>query len=131
MKLLATFILLLVAPLCGMATGNGSALPPPVGVQDSPVAQEIILSENDHASLQEELSPDSKSAEDIRVYRRKDGTTVEEYSIRGRVYMIRIKPPGDLPAYYLYDDEGDGKFERRLPGGYKRTTPPTWVIKRF
>jgi len=127
--LLLSFLLLIILPSAAFAAKVGE-LPPPTTVQDIPESQETVLSDN-NASLNDELKPGTGGAENLRVFRRKDGTVVEEYSIRGRVYMIRVKPPGNLPAYYLYDDEGNGKFERRLPGGYKRTTPPTWVIKRF
>ncbi|MDX8414376.1 MAG: DUF2782 domain-containing protein [Mariprofundales bacterium] len=68
---------------------------------------------------------------DIRAYTRQDGTKISEYSRQGRVYMIKVKPPGDLPAYYLYDERGNGQFSRRLPGGYQPVAPPQWVVKEF
>ncbi len=68
---------------------------------------------------------------EVHASTRKDGTKVEEYSHHGRVYMVKVSPPHGLPPYYLYDKDGDGKFERRLLGGQKRITPPEWVIKRF
>ncbi|MDX8394557.1 MAG: DUF2782 domain-containing protein [Mariprofundales bacterium] len=86
-------------------------------------------------SLQQELQADLPENDDAQVqtnsYNRKDGTIVEEYSLHGKVYMLRVKPAGDAPAYYLYDQDGDGNFEQRLPGGIKRLSPPTWVIKTF
>jgi len=132
MKVLIYFILFLLAfPVCAFADRHSSELPPPTAVQDTPEARETIVPEGGRATLQEELKTGKSGAVDLRVYQRKDGTIVKEYSMRGRVYMIRVKPPGSIPAYYLYDNDGDGKFERRLPGGYKRTSPPSWVIKRF
>jgi len=68
---------------------------------------------------------------DIRAYTRQDGTKISEYSRHGRVYMIKVKPAGDLPAYYLYDEHGNGQFSRRLPGGYQPIAPPQWVVKEF
>ncbi len=68
---------------------------------------------------------------DVRAYTRKDGTTVTEYARHGRVYMIKVQPPGGLPPYYLYDEHGDGQFSRRLPGSYKHLAPPQWVIQEF
>jgi len=56
---------------------------------------------------------------------------VEEYSLHGHVYMIKVSPAIGTPPYYLYDNNGDGNFERRMPGGYKYINPPEWVIKRF
>lgn len=37
--------------------------------------------------------------------------TIEEYRINGRLYAIRIIPPSGK-AYFLYDNEGDGNFQR-------------------
>jgi len=82
--------------------------------------------------LQQELAAPKKGEEvDVRSYQNKDGAQVSEYSSHGRVYMVKIQPAGGMPAYYLYDDNGDGEFNRRLPGGAKRISPPSWVIKRF
>jgi hypothetical protein len=46
------------------------------------------------------------------VIRREEGRTVEEYSIGGAVYMIRIVPAVG-PPYYLIDTTGDGNFDSR------------------
>jgi len=84
--------------------------------------------------LREQLNPNDtasgKAGVDIRAYSRRDGTKISEYSRQGRVYMIKVQPPGNLPAYYLYDKKGNGEFSR-LPGGYKPTSPPQWIIKEF
>ncbi|MEY3200510.1 MAG: hypothetical protein RIR70_60 [Pseudomonadota bacterium] len=54
---------------------------------------------------------------------------VEEYRLRGRLYMIKITPPHGRP-YYLVDNRGDGHFAREEPldSGLR---VPTWVIKEF
>lgn len=46
------------------------------------------------------------------VIRREDDRVIEEYSIGGAVYMIRIVPARG-PAYYLIDTTGDGNFDSR------------------
>lgn len=46
------------------------------------------------------------------VIRREDDRIIEEYSIHGQVYMIRIVPAVG-PAYYLIDTTGDGNFDSR------------------
>ncbi len=60
----------------------------------------------------------------------KRGTdTVEEYRIGGRLYMMKVTPPGGVP-YYLVDERGDGKFARQ--DGYDTgIRPPQWVIFSF
>jgi len=44
--------------------------------------------------------------------RREEDRTVEEYSIGGAVFMVRIVPAVG-PAYYLIDTTGDGNFDSR------------------
>jgi hypothetical protein len=46
------------------------------------------------------------------VIRQEDGRTVEEYSVGGVVYMVKITPDVG-PAYYLIDTTGDGDFDSR------------------
>jgi hypothetical protein len=54
---------------------------------------------------------------------------VEEYRLRGRLYMIKVTPPHGRP-YYLVDNRGDGHFAREEPldSGLR---VPMWVIKKF
>ncbi|MDX8392911.1 MAG: DUF2782 domain-containing protein [Mariprofundaceae bacterium] len=121
-----------VAPV--QAEDAESALPPPTEIQDGPAALETAErpTRNSGARLSEELSvPDDQSNVEVRSYKRKDGTKIEEYSHHGRVYMVKVTPSGGLPPYYLYDNNGDGEFARHLPGGAKGITPPEWVIQRF
>lgn len=109
-------------------------LPPPTGIHDSDQARETIEPDSGEPDLNKELSaPESKGPDgsEVRAFTREDGAEVTEYSVKGKVYMIRVKPAENMPAYYLYDNNGDGVFERRLPGGYKTPSPPMWVIKKF
>jgi hypothetical protein len=109
-----------------------AALPPPTEVQDSPEALETVDPPAADNSLSKELNvPESDADVEILSSIREDGTKIEEYSRHGRVYMVKISPPHGLPPYYLYDSDGDGKFERRLLGSHKHIAPPEWVIKRF
>ena len=54
---------------------------------------------------------------------------VEEFRIKGRLYMIRITPPHGH-SYYLVDQRGDGAMRR-----YDDLSPnfqvPMWVISEF
>ena len=55
--------------------------------------------------------------------------TVEEFRIRGRLYMIKVTPSHGVP-YYLIDDSGKGDFSRR--DTYDTgTRPPMWVIHQW
>jgi len=55
--------------------------------------------------------------------------TVEEYRIAGKLYMVKVTPPGGRP-YFLIDELGDGKFARQeyRDSGIR---PPMWVIHSF
>jgi len=105
-------------------------MPPPVVTQSAPATADNV--QENAPNLREDLAgPDEETAADVRSYKRKDGAVVSEYAQNGHVYKIKVQPAGDLPAYYLYDGDGDGVFEQRLPGGGKRLSVPTWVLKEF
>lgn len=54
---------------------------------------------------------------------------IEEYRIRGQLYMIKVTPPHGRP-YYLVDPRGNGQMVR-----YDDLSPnllvPLWVLFRF
>ncbi len=106
--------------------------PPPTEIHDTKTAHETVDSKTPQ-NLNEDLSAPEGLAEgtEVRSYTRKDGAEITEYSINGKTYMVRVQPGRGLPAYYLYDGDGDGAFEQQVPGGYKRPSPPMWVIKKF
>lgn len=61
--------------------------------------------------------------------RKRGEDQVEEYRIGGRLYMIRVTPPGGRP-YYMIDQRGDGKFTRQESHD-SGLRPPMWVIHQF
>ena len=54
---------------------------------------------------------------------------VEEFRLKGKLYMIKVTPPGGT-AYYLIDEKGDGVMSRResFESGNR---VPMWVIGTF
>lgn len=52
--------------------------------------------------------------------------TVEEFRISGKLYMVKVTPPGGRP-YFLIDQRGDGKFTRQESHD-TGIRPPMWVI---
>ena len=73
-----------------------------------------------------ELDP---SLEPQVTIQRRGTETVEEFRIRGRLYMIKVTPSHGVP-YYLIDEYGRGDFARR--DSYDTgTRPPMWVIHQF
>lgn len=59
--------------------------------------------------------------------RRRPGTTIQEYRINGRLYMVRIIPTRGVP-YYLLDVDGDGNLETRYNDLDPRIMIPGWVL---
>ena len=54
---------------------------------------------------------------------------IEEYRVKGRLYMIKVTPPHGRP-YFLIDQRGDGQMRK-----YDDLSPnfqvPLWVIHEF
>ena len=57
--------------------------------------------------------------------------TIEEYSLNGRVYMVRIMQKGFAP-YYLIDRDGDGRMDEQVSELMGPSIqPPNWVLFRW
>ncbi|HKJ10478.1 MAG TPA: DUF2782 domain-containing protein [Gammaproteobacteria bacterium] len=52
---------------------------------------------------------------------------IEQYSVNGRVYMIKVIPAKGYP-YYLIDTTGNGVFDTRRGGPQPNISIPHWVI---
>jgi len=48
--------------------------------------------------------------EPVVTIREEEERRIEEYSMNGRVYMVKVTPIGGIPYYYV-DTNGDGKLE--------------------
>lgn len=93
---LTALIVLLAPPLLAQDPPDEPAPPPP------PIPEPLPPKIQDQ---DDQIQPQV-------VIRREEGRTVEEYSIGGMVYMIRIVPEVG-PPYYLIDTTGDGNFDSR------------------
>lgn len=62
-----------------------------------------------HGSSADELPLDVTGAETV-VRTLDNGDVAEEYRIAGQLRMVKITPVRG-PAYYLYDRDGDGRFD--------------------
>jgi len=54
---------------------------------------------------------------------------VEEFRLKGRLYMLKVTPPHGRP-YYLIDQLGDGQMSR-FEGIAPSLMVPMWVIFEF
>jgi hypothetical protein len=55
-----------------------------------------------------------------------DKGTVQQYSIEGHVYMVKVIPAAG-PAYYLVDTDGDGEMDSREDDP-TNVSVPQWVL---
>ncbi len=60
----------------------------------------------------------------------REGDTIEEYRVNGKLYKIRVIPQRGEP-YILIDQRGDGAFVRSDGPGTPGLSLPTWVIGTF
>ena len=63
--------------------------------------------------------------------RQEEERLVEEYSINGRIYMVKVTPKNGLP-YFYFDEDGDGQLE--LQAGDEALNPVRpvfWKIKEW
>lgn len=66
----------------------------------------------------------------VSIVIRPSGERVEEYRIGGKLYMMKVTPPGSNTPFYLIDQRGDGKFARQESHD-SGLRPPMWVIHSF
>lgn len=62
--------------------------------------------------------------------RKREGDTVEEHRINGKLYKIRVTPEHGVP-YTLIDLRGDGVFTPADGPGTPQLSVPMWVIGTF
>lgn len=58
---------------------------------------------------------------------RKEDQLIEEYRVNGSLYMVKITPSVG-PAYYLIDQDGDGKLESRTSRLGSDSTAHQWIL---
>ncbi len=63
---------------------------------------------------------------EVTIVQKKDAK-VEEYRIHGKLFMVKITPIVG-PAYYLRDNNGDGRMETRMNDLGGNIIVPQWVL---
>jgi hypothetical protein len=76
------------------------------------------------------LMPLDDSIEPLVTIRQREGETVEEYRINGRLYKMKVFPLRGEP-YILIDHRGDGSFVPLEGPGTPGLSIPQWVIGTF
>lgn len=63
------------------------------------------------------------------INKRKDGENqIEEYSLNGEVYMVKVTPPSGK-AYYLHREDRNGAWVNDGPA--QPISVPKWILFRF
>ena len=106
--LIAALLTLLAAPVLAQ-----TAAPPPVPDVKPPA-----------------MAPLDDSLEPQVTIKKREGETVEEYRINGRLYKVIVTPEHGVP-YTLIDPRGDGFFVPMEGPGVDRISVPMWVIGTF
>ena len=98
------------------------ALVTPVAAQQLPQLEPLPAPPALPAGVDDDFEPE------VTIVQR-DGDTVEEYRVNGRLYMVKVTPPHGVP-YYLVDQKGDGTMVR-----FQESSPtlsvPMWVIRSW
>ncbi|MBK7355460.1 DUF2782 domain-containing protein [Propionivibrio sp.] len=76
------------------------------------------------------MVPLEDSLEPQVTIRKREGSTVEEYRVNGKLYKITVTPEHGVP-YTLVDQQGDGSFVVVDAPGTPRLSVPMWVIGTF
>jgi hypothetical protein len=63
------------------------------------------------------------------ISKRKDGENdIEEYSLNGEVYMVKVTPPNGT-SYYLHREDRNGEWVHDGPS--RPVSVPKWILFRF
>ncbi|MBL8394765.1 MAG: DUF2782 domain-containing protein [Candidatus Accumulibacter sp.] len=76
-----------------------------------------------------EMAPFDAALEPEVTIKKREGETVEEHRVNGKLYMIKVTPEHGVP-YTLIDREGDGNFSRETLGA-PDVSVPMWTIGTF
>ena len=112
LKLLALLLCVLLMPYHVLAAGKPADAEP---LEDVPPPPKIVDGE-------------ALEAEPQVTIRKKGKETVEEYSVNGQVYMMKVTPEHGVP-YYLHKDDQEGGWVNTGP--VEPLSIPKWVIFRF
>ncbi|TXH26933.1 MAG: DUF2782 domain-containing protein [Elusimicrobia bacterium] len=76
-----------------------------------------------------DMAPMDAALEPQVTIRKREGDTIEEHRINGRLYRVKVTPANGIP-YWLIDRQGDGNFTQETMGNAD-VAVPQWVIGTF
>jgi len=110
----AVVMLFVPAPLAAQEDLEKPPEIPPIDAQEQPLPPKV-------QDEQVEPTVTIREAEEGRV---------EEYSLNGQVYMVKITPKVGPPYYYI-DTDGDGNLETSPSKGLEPVRPVYWKVKEW
>jgi hypothetical protein len=114
-----TSLALILAVLAFEAAAQSAARPRPPGT--------VPLDEPPPPPPMVEADPALEPQVTVRT---EGGQTIQEFRIRGKLYMVRVTPKGG-PPYILMDHRGDGTMTRQDNPLDTGVRVPQWVLKEF
>lgn len=141
-KILFILLLLQVPLLAAQDNAEPPPMPPPEPKEKTADPSDVPPREDEQPDLpapapeagtpdQQRVPPREDEQPDIPpptvTIRREEGRTVEEYSVNGKVYMVRVTPK-NAPPYVLVDTDGDGEMQRTDSEIGPHVEPPHWVL---
>ena len=112
----AALALALALPLLAAAQSAERPKPPTVPLEDLPPPPPMITTKPE---------PEPQVTE-----RAEAGETIQEYRLKGKLYMMRVTPRNG-PPYILMDLKGDGTFTRQENALDNGVRVPQWVLMEF
>ena len=76
-----------------------------------------------------DMAPFDAALEPQVTITKREGDTVEEHRINGKLYRVKVTPADGIP-YWLIDRQGDGHFAQEGIGAPDLSVPQ-WVIHNF
>lgn len=126
---LCTVLLMMAAhvPALAQSDDRDPAAPPPIPPVDA--APRVL--EEDVPIPPKVINEEDRLEPTVEISRDADDNLVEEYSLDGRVYMVKITPKRGVPYYYL-DEDGDGQLEiQERDRAANPVRPVFWKIKEW
>lgn len=114
--LLCAAVVMLFAPASLVAQEDLEKPPeiPPIDAQEKPLPPKV----------------QDEQVEPTVTIREAEQGRVEEYSLNGQVYMVKITPKVGAPYYYI-DTDGDGNLETSPAKGLEPVRPVYWKVKEW
>ena len=110
MTILRTILLL---SLAGVAQAQTAATPAPAPAP----ANDAAADKGVPIPAKKPPPPGDEGAPTVTIRAGENGDRVEEYRQNGQIFMVKITPKHG-PAYYLYDDNHNGRLDRSDADGH-------------